>query len=300
VISLKAGVGDRVAKGQVLATLDSPELARAKADYLSAAATWKVAEGNAEREKVLAEKKISSERDLRQAEAEATRARADREAAAGLLRTMGVGDGELGRLSTDGRQTSGIPVTTPLAGEVVERGVTLGQMAQPSDTMFVIMDLRTVWVLVDVYERDLAQVTLGQKVQARVAAYADRTFDGTVAAIGAVVEPKTRAVQVRVVLPNEDAALKPGMFSTVELAGTSGVARDRVVVLAAAVQRDGDRSLVFVPRGERGFLAQPVKVGRESAGWVEIEEGLAAGETVVTSGSFILKSELRKGEMGED
>jgi cobalt-zinc-cadmium efflux system membrane fusion protein len=300
ITSLKAGVGDHVERGQILASLDSSELGRAKADYLSAVATWKVAQGNAEREKVLSDKKISSERDLRQAEAEATKAKADQEAAAGLLRTMGVGNGELSRLSNDGQQTSGISVTAPIAGEIVERGVTLGQMAQPSDTMFVIMDLRTVWVLVDVYERDLSQVKVGQSVEARVAAYPDRAFKGTVAAIGAVVEPKTRAVPVRVVLPNTDAALKPGMFSTVELAGTSGVARDRVVVPAAAVQRDGDRTVVFVPRGEHGFAAQAVKAGRDSGGWIEIEEGLAAGETVVTTGSFVLKSELRKGEMGEE
>jgi Cu(I)/Ag(I) efflux system membrane fusion protein len=188
----------------------------------------------------------------------------------------------------------------PIEGEVVERAATLGQMAEPSDAMFVVMDLRQVWVLVDVFERDLTQVKVGQPVEARVAAYPERVFSGTVAAIGAVVESKTRAVQVRVVLPNGDGALKPGMFATVEVQGTSGVAHDRVVVPSAAVQRDGDRHLVFVPRGENEFVARPVKIGREAAGWVEIEDGVAAGETVVTTGSFVLKSETRKGEMGEE
>jgi len=297
--SLSVGVGDHVKKGQTLALLDSPELARAKSDYLSAAASWKVARETADREKALFDKKISSEADWRQAEAEAARARSDMQASASLLRSMGVGDGQLARLDVDQRQTSGIALTAPIEGDVVERSATLGQMAEPSDALFVLMDLRQVWVQVDVFERDLGQVKIGQKVTARVPAY-DRTFPGTVAAIGAIVEPKTRAIQIRVVLPNDDGALKPGMFATVELEGTSGVAHERVVVPSEAVQRDGDRSIVFVPRGEHEYVAQAVKIGSEAAGWVEIEEGLASGDPVVTTGSFVLKSEMRKGEMGED
>ncbi|HVV83361.1 MAG TPA: efflux RND transporter periplasmic adaptor subunit [Kofleriaceae bacterium] len=299
IISLAVGIGEQVKKGQTLAIVDAPELARAKAEYLSAAATWKVARETADREKALADKKISSEADWRHAEAEAARSRADMQAAASALRTMGLGDAQLGGLDIDRRQTSSVAVVAPIAGVVVERTATLGQMAEPSDALFVIMDLRQVWVQVDVFERDLAQVKLGQKVTARVAAY-DRAFPGSVAAIGAVVEPKTRAIQVRVALPNDDGALKPGMFASVELEGTSGVARPRVVIPSAAVQRDGDRTIVFVPRGEHTFVARPVKIAGESGGWVEVEKGLAAGDDVVTTGSFVLKSEARKGEMGED
>ena len=298
VTALKAGLGDKVTKGQVLASIDSPEVGRAKADYLSAAAAWKLARSTADREKALAEKKISSEQTALQAEAEATRARAEMQAAAGRLRTMGVGDGQLSQLAAQERQSSGIVVVSPIGGEVVDRSATLGQMAEPSDTLFVVMDLDQLWIVIDIYERDLGQVKQGQKVTARVAAYADRAFTGTVAAIGAVVEPKTRAVQVRVVIPNVDRALKPGMFATVEVEGTSGVARERVVVPSAAVQRDGGRSLVFVPTGERQYLARPVKTGPEAGGWIEVDEGLAAGETVVATGSFVLKSELKKDELG--
>ena len=298
ITALKAGLGDKVTKGKVLALIDSPDVGRAKADYLSAAAAWKLARSTADREKVLAEKKISSEQTALQAEAEATRAHAEMQAAAGRLRTMGVGGGQLSQLAGHEMQSSGIAVASPIAGEVVERSATLGQMAEPSDTLFVVMDLDQVWIVIDIYERDLGQVKLGQKVTARVAAYADRAFTGTVAAIGSVVEPKTRAVQVRVVIPNADRALKPGMFATVEVEGTSGVARERVVVPASAVQRDGGRSLVFLPTGERQYLARPVKTGPEAGGWIEIDEGIAEGETVVATGSFVLKSELKKDELG--
>lgn len=300
VTTIRAELGEKVTKGQVLAVMDSPEIGRAKADYLAALAISNVNRETADREKVLAEKKISSERDWRHAEAEATRSRAEKEAAESRLHTMGIGDAELGRLKAEGHYVSTLPVTSPIGGIVVERSITLGQMLEPSDTLFVVMDLRQVWVLMDIYEEDLAQVKIGQDAAARVAAFRDRTFTGKVDNIGAVVEPSTRAVKVRVVLPNPDGELKPGMFATVEVAGTTGQEIQGVFAPAAAVQRDGDRSIVFVPKGERQYQRRAVKLGRSTGDWVQVLEGLTEGQTVVTSGSFILKGELKKGELGGD
>ena len=300
VLGIKVGLGDHVTKGQVLALVDSPELGRAKADYVSAAAGAQVTREAAEREKILAEKKISSEKDWREAEAAATRARAEKDAAEGRLHTMGVGDGELGNLQVAGHYSSTIAVVSPIAGTVVERTVTLGQVLEPKDTLFTIMDLTKVWVLVDVYERDIAQVKIGQKVEARVTSYRDRAFSGVVENIGAVVDPKTRAIAVRVVLPNPTGDLKPGMFASVELEGTSGEARDHLVIPEGAIQRDGNKAIVFVPRGEGKFVRRAATIGRTSGGWTEVESGVGEGETVVTSGSFMLKAQLKKGELGGD
>lgn len=298
VLSIKVGVGDRVTKGQVLAMLDSPELGRAKADYVAALAAAQVSRESADREKVLAEKKISSEKDWREAEATATKARAEKDAAEGRLHTMGIADGELGNLQVAGHYSSTIAVMAPIAGTVVERTVTLGQMLEPKDTLFTIMDLTKVWVLIDVYERDIGQVKVGQKVEARVTSYRDKVFDGVVENIAAIVDPKTRAISVRVVLPNPTGELKPGMFAAVELEGTSGEARDRLMVPEAALQRDGDKAIVFVPRSELTYLRRVIRPGRTAGGWTEVEAGLAEGDTVVTSGSFLLKSQLKKGELG--
>jgi cobalt-zinc-cadmium efflux system membrane fusion protein len=253
----------------------------------------KVAREAADREKHLFEQKISAERDWRAAEAEATRARADRDAAAAKLRALGAGgDGGGSTLS----------ITAPLDGLVVERNTTLGQVVGPADTLFVVMDLHEVWLLVDVYEQDLSQVKVGQKVEARVAAVPDHTFTGTVANIGAVIEPHSRATKVRVVIPNDGAEgarpLKPGMFATVELTGTTGQARERLYVPTTAVQRDGNRRLVFVVRGEREYEAREVQIGREVGDAVAVDEGLTEGETVVTDGSFNLKAELKRSELG--
>jgi cobalt-zinc-cadmium efflux system membrane fusion protein len=296
VTKIQVELGQVVTRGAILAVVDSPELGRAKADYLAAVASARVARETASREKALFDKRISSERDYRESEATAIKADAEKEAAENRLHALGIGEGGLPR--TVEHYTSTTSVLAPIAGLVVERDITLGQMVEPSDNVFVVMDLSEVWILVEVYDRDLAQVGIGQAALVRVAAYPEGEFRGTVANIGAVVEPKTRAVKVRVVLPNPDRLLKPGMFATVTLEGTTGVSRQRLLAPAAAVQRDDGRTIVFVPRGERDFESREVRIARELGPLVEIEGGLTEGEAVVTTGSFLLKSELKKGELG--
>lgn len=300
VARLLKGVGDPVKKGELLATIDSPDLGRAKADYIAAAAASQVTKESADREKALFDKKISSEKDWRQAEADATRARAERDAAEVRLHTLGISDAQLAGLSPGEHFAASFSVASPIEGVVVERPITVGQLAQPQDTMFTVMNLGEVWVLADIYERDLAQVAVGQKVIARVPAWKDREFPGAVASIGAVLERKSRAVKIRVVLPNPTGALKPGMFATVEIAGVTGEPHAAVYVPSAAVQRDGDRSLVFVTKAPGVFEPRKVEVGLTSNGWTEIENGIAENESVVASGSFALKSELNKAELGEE
>jgi cobalt-zinc-cadmium efflux system membrane fusion protein len=297
ITKLAAGIGDKVKKGQLLAVVDSPELGRALADYLSTFTSAELARQTADREKALFDKHISSERDWREAEAEAVRTRAEKEAAENRLHALGVSDAQLPR-KLDGHYASTLTVTAPIDGIVVEREVTLGQMVEPDDTLFLLMNLDQAWIAMDVYERDLAQVKLGQKVRVTVAAYADRVFEGTVANIGAVVESKTRAIKVRVALANPDGALKPGMFATALIAGSVGEAREGLFVPASAVQRDGERYLVFVPRGERRYEPREIVVGHEVGELVSVERGLAEGDTVVTRGGFLLKAELKKSDLG--
>jgi membrane fusion protein, heavy metal efflux system len=296
---LAKGVGDMVTRGQLLATIDSPELGRAKADYIAALTAAKVTRETADREKALFEKKISSERDWRDADAEATRARAEKDAAEARLHTAGLSETELQRLDPEAHYVSSVAVTSPLDGVIVERPVALGQMVEPKDTMFVVMDLRTVWIQVDVYEHDLAQVAVGNKVEAQVQAWGKRAFTGTIESIGATLDRRSRTVKVRVVLQNPDGALKPGMFASVRLAGSKAEARDGLFAPASAIQRDGDHAIVFVPVGERQFALREIEIGPRTDDWVEVLHGLAPGERVVTTGAFLLKSEAKRDSFGE-
>ena len=297
IVALKAGVGDQVKRGQPLGLIDSPELGRAAADYLAALAGARVTKETADRERTLFEKRISAERDWREAEAAAIRARAEKEAAENRLHALGVTDAELPR-QVEGHYSSTMSLTSPLDGLVVERSATLGQMAEPSQALFVVMDLREVWLLIDVYEQDVSQVKPGQRVKVKVAAYPGGEFQGAVQNVGAIVDAKTRTVKIRVVLPNPRAELKPGMFATATLEDTVGERRERLFAPAGAAQRDGTRTIVFVIQGENEFEPRAVKVGNQGDGWLEILEGLSEGETVVTRGSFALKSEMKKDEIG--
>jgi len=299
VTDIRVNSGDKVKAGQTLALVNSPDVGRAKADYLAALARSNVAAGTAEREKALFEKKITSERDWREAEAESVKARADKEAAENRLHALGVEDADLEKLRVAGHYDSTVAIPAPIPGVVVERKVTLGQMVAPADTLFTVMDLGEVWILLDVYERNLSQVREGQEASVRVAAYPDEEFKGRVANVGAVFEAKSRAAKARVVLANPKGALRPGMFATVTLEGTTGDERTLVVAPSAAVQRDGEDNYVFIPRGDHEFEGRRVKVGRVLGDWTEILEGVSDGETVVTAGSFLLKSEMKKGELGE-
>lgn len=300
ITNIRVNMGDRVKAGQTLAVVDSPEVGRAKADFLAALARSNVAQGTLEREKALFEKKISSEREWREAEAEAIRARADKEAAENRLHALGVTDSDLEHLRVAGHYDSTVAIPAPISGLVVGRALTLGQMVAPADTLFTVMDLGEVWILLDVYERNLSEVKTGQAARVRVSAYPGQEFQGRVTNVGAVFEAKSRATKARIVLANPQGALRPGMFATVTLEGTTGEERTLVVAPSTAVQRAGEDNYVFIPRGKHEFESRRIKVGRVLGEWTEILEGVSDGEEVVTAGSFFLKSEMKKGELGEE
>jgi RND family efflux transporter MFP subunit len=157
-----------------------------------------------------------------------------------------------------------------------------------------------VWVQVDAYDEQMAGLRVGQSVHARTRAYPDRVFSGRIDNISAVLDPATRAVKVRVVLPNSDGALKPGMFADVDIEVARGTRDAVLAVPAGAVQEDGGRQIVFVAVGEGRFERRVIEAGAAGHDWVPIRTGLAPGDVVVVRGAFVLKSELRKGELGEE
>lgn len=294
-----ANVGDEVRSGATVALVDSPELSRAKADYFSTLAGARLARESADRERTLFQRRISAEREWRQAEAEAVKAASEKEAAENRLHSLGVSDAELAQLQNEGHYTSTVALTTPLSGVVIERNASVGQAVEPSDILITVVDLREVWIVMDVFEKDLGKVRAGQEATVTVPAYPSRAFKGRVSNVGVVLEPGTRAAKVRVVLLNAERLLKPGMFATVQLE-TSVIGAPRgLYVPAAAVQRDGVDSVVFIARDSVTFEARRITTGTVSRDWIEVREGLARGLRIVVGGAFVLKSEWRKGELGE-
>ncbi|ADO75965.1 efflux RND transporter periplasmic adaptor subunit [Stigmatella aurantiaca] len=303
IASIEVDLGERVKKGQILGYLESPDLGRARADYLAATMKAQVAAENFRREKELFAKGITSEREMREAEGDYVTIEADRNAADARLHALSLTDQEINALRADEHYSSRFPARSPLDGTVVEIPVTVGQEVGGTTPLFTVGDLSTLWALLDVSEAQLSTVQTGQSVDLAVQALPGKHFQGKVTYIGDLVDEKTRTTPVRVVLPNTEGNLKPGMFATAEIStgGTSqtGASPERLVVPREAVQQIADEQVVFVPQGPNQFQAVEVKTGASSATEIEILEGLEQGTAVVTQGAFILKSELSKESMGE-
>jgi cobalt-zinc-cadmium efflux system membrane fusion protein len=290
IVALRSELGGRVRSGQVLAVLESAEVGATRADLHEAERLVEIAREHHERERRLEAQGISSRKELLDAEAELRRAQAAFLRAGERLQALGAGGGT-------GAQFF---VTAPFDGTVVEMHATRGEVVGPEDQLFTIADLSRVWIELDVYERDLGRVALGQPASVVTPAFAARTFTGSIVYIGNLVEPGTRTVSARVEVENVGGALKPGMFARADIA----VSNDAAALLAVpqqAVQTLEGRTVVFVPGDERGeFRAVPVTVGETlSNDRVRILGGLTAGQRIVTAGAFLLRSELARGEIGE-
>jgi len=298
IVRVAVNEGDVVAARAVLATVESPELGQAKADFLAALAEETLAAQGVARAQALFRERITSERALREAEVAATRATAARDAAEARLHLLGLSDADLATIRQERHYDSTIEIRSPLGGVVIERRATVGATVVPTDHLFTVMDLDRVWVLADVYETQLGGVQRGQVTRIRTAAEPERVLEGRVEQVGATVEATTRAVKVRVVVDAANHGLKPGMFATVQIVGTP-MEPAMVVVPREAVQQDAGTAIVFVVQGAGRYERRVVQVGAESGGWLPVSSGLSAGEMVITRGAFALKAEYRRAELGE-
>lgn len=299
---VQATLGDQAQAGQTLAVIDSIELGRAKSAFLRAKVQLDLARQTLEREEGLLEDRITSEQAVAEARAAAERARAAYQAARQELRLLGLSDRQIDRTSANDPSAALFPLSSPIDGTVVEKHVSLGEVVSPERNLFTVADLSQVWIWIDVYERDLARVHLEDDVAVRVDAFPERTFEGKVAYIRNQVDPDTRTARARIDVTNTDGHLRPGMFATVTVTdphGTGGEeASKTLVVPSGAIQRDGEEQVTFVPAGENRYERRVVRLGRRTDAYVEVLEGVSAGESVVVEGTFFLKSEAAKHRMG--
>jgi len=264
--------GDRVREGQVLAEIYSPDYLTLQAEYL-----------------------LAAERAKRQAgdPAEAGQARALLDSSRERLLLLGVSPAEV-----DGLKASSVPrplllVRATLSGTVLEAGVLAGDHVDLGTNLFRLADLSTLWACLHIQEKDLSSVNAGAEAVLRTQAYPGEDFRGRLVLVGAVVDAGTRTVEGRIEVPNPSGKLKPGMYVNGSVAAAGE--RAAIAVPEAALQDDDGRAVVFVKTGERTFARREVVAGERFAGHIEILSGLTAGEIVVTSGGFLLKSEMGKG-----
>ena len=320
VVGCCESVGSDVEKGQVLARLHSHEIHDAEASYWETRAELErrqtelqFAEKFYKRASRLYELKAGSlqkvqeaEATFRSAETLVKIARAGVERADNHLRYLGLTPEQLPE-AADEHAVKGqgaheeahlIEVRSPVAGTIIERTVSAGAVVTPSDSLYVISDLRSLWVIAQVPEQHLSLLRSGLTVEVSVRAYPDKTFPARITTIGDALDPETRTVEVRCELNNPGRQLKIEMFATLTI--HTGGSREAVVAPLEALQNVDGEEVVFVPEGRVSFRARRVRVGRHSDSVVEIVSGLQAGEKVVVAGAFRLKSELLKAQMIEE
>ena len=298
-VRIVASQGDRVKAGQALAYLDSVELDQTWADYLKAQGKVELARKNLQREETLFEKKISPEKDVLKAKQELGEAEADLNLAKERFRLLGVNVSQFESAKGNGNHPL-IPVTTPFGGVVIEKTVTQGEVVSSEKVLFTVADLSTLWVVIDIYEKDISRLRLGTGVKVSVTAFPEKTFKGKISYIADVVDEKTRTEKARVTIDNSSGLLKPGMFASVLIEATSGGTERLIAVPEEAVLIDGTKRYVFIQTAPEKFQRRDIEAGRTLGDRLEVTRGLKEGETVAVKGSFILKSELKKGELVDE
>lgn len=245
---------------------------------------------------------ISLSREVQQAQAEVETARVDVGHIRQSLVTLGAHLTESER-DTAKENISLVSVRSSLSGTITERLVNAGAGIQAGTPLFTIANISTVWVIANVPEAQLASLHVGTPAEIRSAAIGGGAIAGRINYIDPRLNEETRTGRVRVELSNPGERLKSGMFVEVGLQATTGSATgEELVIPSTAVQRIGDRMVVFIPKdGEDGaFLVRDVELGAEAEGYHRVLNGLKLGDKVVTKGSFILKTQLMKGELGEE
>jgi Cu(I)/Ag(I) efflux system membrane fusion protein len=268
--------GDRVREGQVLAEIYSPDHLTLQAEYILVAERAKRHAGNPA-EEVLDRALLDSARER--------------------LLLLGASPAEVDGLGASPVPRPILPVRATLSGTVIESGVLSGDRVELGTNLFRLADLSTLWACLHVQEKDLAAVKAGAEASLKTQAYPGEDFRGRLVLVGDVVDAGTRTVEGRVEVPNLAGKLKPGMYVDASVAAGE---RTALFVPEAALQDDEGRAIVFVKTGERTFTRREVETGERLSGYAEIVKGLTEGETVVTSGSFLLKSEMRKGGLEDE
>ncbi len=281
--------GDRVEKGEVMAVLESRELADAAALYLAARERLGLAKKTYEREASLWKKKISPETDYLESKMALSAARIDVRSARQKLMAMGLRKNAIDELPvrTDASLTR-YEITSPLKGEVLHKNLTLGEMVESSLPVYRVADLKTVWVKMDVHQKQLPWLRKGMTVRVLGGAPTGDA-EGVLTFIGPLVGSETRTASGRAILANPEGRWPPGLFVTVQIsAGTKHVP---LLVPKEAVQHVNDESVVFVPV-KNGFEERIVATGQSDENHYEIISGLSPGDAYVSEGAFELKAAL--------
>ena len=295
IVQVMAGLGAQVKAGQPLAVLDSLAIGEAKAALLHAQASQRVAQSDFKRAEALIADEIIPQRDFLRAKAELEKSTAELRAAQDKLRLLG------GSAKSDGAANSTFPLVAPLAGTVIQKKATVGELGTPSDPLFTVADLSKLWIEANLTEDTLAKVKVGSAATVTVTAYPGERFAGRVTYIASLLDKDSRTIPARIEVENKDGRLKPEMFATatIETSGAGTAAKREVLSVpdAAILLLQGQPTIFVQEHG--GYGPRAIEPGEKLSGRTVIKSGVKAGEKVVTAGAYALKARLLKSQIGD-
>ncbi len=283
--------GQEVQQGESLAKITSTELTQSQLAYLKARTASQLAEQAANRARILYKEDVIALAELQRREAEAMSAKAELRAANDQLRVQGMDQKSIDRLAKTGVIESINNVVATIPGQIVERKINKGQVVQPSESLFTIADLSTLWAVAEVPEGNSSLLQKGQKSSVIIPALRNRVIEGVISHVDAIVNPQTRTVVVRMDIPNSTGQIRPGMLATM-LIDSEPI--ERLVVPNSAVIREDNQDYVFIRSDDDRYRMVAVKAGPEGKGMRAILSGLKEGEEIAIEGAFHLNAERKR------
>ena len=293
--SVNGELGQNVRRGQRVAVVFSNEIAEAQSSYLTAVATFNEHHRHHLRMIKLVEIGAASRQELEAATSQYQEAEANVANLRQKLMLLGMSATRVSALKSTSQVSSEFTVSAPASGTITSRTVNPGEVIEANKELLRVTDLSTVWVIGQVYEKDLATVRVGSGANITSDAYPGQVFRGRVSYVDPRIDPATRTAQVRIEMANPRQMFKIGMYVNVAF-GALGVAEKTMsMVPKGAVQMIGSQQIVFVATDKANeFILRPLRIGTEKNGFYPVLEGLSAGERVVTDGSFMLRAEWLK------
>ncbi len=293
--SVRAELGQTVGRGQTLAVVSSNELAETESRYVTASAELDEHHKHHRRTEKLVEIGAASREEFEMATTKLKTAEADVANLRQRLLLLGLSPSRVNGLNTSSQVSSEVVIPAPASGSVTTRSVNPGEVIQANKELMRVTDLSSVWVVGQVYEKDLGRVVVGSGASVTSDTYPGRVFRGRVSYVEPSLDTATRTAQVRIELANPGQALKLGMYVNVAFATIGGAENTVPVVPVAAVQNINNQQTVFIATSDPNvFVLRPVRLGPEINGFYPVLEGLAATERIVVEGSFLLRAEWLK------
>ena len=299
ILKANFNIGDDVKAGDILFTIDSPDLLEAESTLLATAGVLELQKRTLARATNLLKAGGSAQKDVDQSTSDQQTAEGAYKAARDAVRIFGKNDAEIDQVVDMRKVESTLRVLSPITGRIVARNAAPGLLTQPGSAPapYSVADLSTMWMLANVIETDAPAYKLGQDVEVRVLAYPDKVFKGHVTALGLMIDPSSRRLTVRSQIDDPDHLLRSGMYASFVIHVGDPVRS--LAVPANGVVREGDGTMtVWVTSDRRRFTKRTVKVGLQQDDWSQILEGLEPGETVVTDGAVFLSNILLMGTAG--